>query len=105
MAEDIRAPEVPAHSSRVENVLLGARRGIASTVYGSVLVMATLTAAYASEHDPWRLAVIVATTACVLWIAHLYSHALSESIAHDHRLTRGDVTGIAQRELGILLAA
>jgi hypothetical protein len=105
MAEDARAPEAPAHSSHVADVLLGARRGIASTVYGTVLVMATLTAAYASEHDPWRLAVVVATTAFVLWIAHLYSHALSESIAHDHRLTRGDVTGIAQRELGILLAA
>jgi len=67
--------------------------------------MATLTAAYASEHDPWRLAVIVATTALVLWIAHLYSHALSESISDDHRLTRADLTGIARRELGILLAA
>src|SRR3954451_7536405 len=105
MAEDARAPEAPAHSSHVADVLLGARGGIASTVYGTVLVMATLSAAYASEHDTWRLAVVVATTAFVLWIAHLYSHALSESIAHDHRLTRGDVTGIAQRELGILLAA
>jgi len=105
MAENAHAPEAPAHSRSVADVLLGARRGIASTVYGTVLVMATLTAAYASEHDPWRLAVVVATTAFVLWIAHLYSHALSESIAHDHRLTRGDVSGIAQRELGILFAA
>ena len=88
MAENVHAPEAPAHPHAVADVLLGARRGIASTVYGIVLVMATLTAAYASEHDPWRLAVIVATTASVLWIAHLYSHALSESIAHDHRLTR-----------------
>jgi len=106
MAEHVRAPEAaPAHSSAAADGLLGARREIASTVYGTVLVMATLTAAYASERDPWRLAVIVATTAFVLWIAHLYSHALSESIAHDHRLTRGDLSGIARRELGILLAA
>src|SRR5215208_2489614 len=105
MAEHVRAPEAaPAHSSAAADVLLGARREIASTVYGTVLVMATLTAAYASERDPWRLAVIVATTAFVLWIAHLYSHALSDSIAHDHRLTRGDLSGIARRELGILLA-
>src|SRR3954470_5235717 len=106
MDEDVPAPEAkPAHHNAVADVLLGARRGIASTVYGTVLVMATLTAAYASEHDPWRLAVIVATTAFVLWVAHLYSHALSESITDDHRLTRGDVTWIARRELGILLAA
>lgn len=106
MAERVHTPEAAhGHSSAVADALLGARRGIASTVYGTVLVMATLTAAYASEHDPWRLVVIVATTAFVLWIAHLYSHALSESITHDHRLTRGDFTGIARRELGILLAA
>jgi hypothetical protein len=106
MDVDIPAPEAkPAHHSAVADVLLGARRGIASTVYGTVVVMATLTAAYASVHDPWRLAAIVAATAFVLWIAHLYSHALSESITHDHRLTRGDFTGIAHRELGILLAA
>src|SRR3954449_2654142 len=106
MAEDVPAPEAkPAHHSAVADVLLGARRGIASTVYGTVVVMATLTAAYASVHDPWRLAAIVAATAFVLWIAHLYSHALSESIAEDHRLTRGDLSGIARRELGILLAA
>jgi hypothetical protein len=106
MAEHVQEPETsPAHSSPVADALLGTRRGIASTVYGTVVVMATLTAAYASEHDPWRLAVIVSTTALVLWIAHLYAHALSESITHDRRLSRGDVTGIAHRELGILLAA
>ena len=106
MAEHVReSKSTPAHTSPIADVLLGARRGIASTVYGTVLVMATLTAAYASEHDPWRLAVIVATTALVLWIAHLYSHALSESISDDHRLTRADFAGIARRELGILLAA
>jgi hypothetical protein len=106
MAERAETPKLePARPSPVADVLLGARRGIAATVYGTVLVMATLTAAYASEHDPWRLAVIVATTAFVLWIAHLYSHALSESITDERRLTREDLTRIGRRELGILLAA
>ena len=106
MTERAESPKLePARPSTVTDVLLGARRGIAATVYGTVLVMATLTAAYGSENDPWRLAVIVATTAFVLWIAHLYSHALSESIADEHRLTRDDLTRIAHRELGILLAA
>ena len=86
-------------------MFLGTRGGIASTVYGTVVVMATLTAAYASEKDPWRLAAIVSITALVLWIAHLYAHGLSESIAHDHRLTKRDLTSIAHRELGILMAA
>jgi hypothetical protein len=95
----------PTRSSGVSDVLLGTRGGIASTVYGTVVVMATLTAAYASESDPWKLAIIVFTTAVVLWIAHLYAHALAESINLDRRLTVEELLSLARRELGILAAA
>jgi hypothetical protein len=106
MAAHVSEPEVPpARSGRVSDVLLGARGGIASTVYGTVVVMATLTAAYASESDPWKLAAVVSTTAFVLWIAHLYAHGLSESITLDRRLTLQEGKTLARRELGILLAA
>ena len=106
MAEHVSETEAPsAHAGRVSDVLLGARGGIASTVYGTVVVMATLTAAYASEKDPWKLAVIVLSTAFVLWIAHLYAHGLSESIQLDRRLTLAEAKSLARRELGILLAA
>jgi hypothetical protein len=91
--------------SAVTNVLFGTGGAIASTVYGTIVVMATVTAAYANEHDPWRLAVIVWTTALVLWIAHLYAHGLAESISRRQRLTGAEVAQIARRELGILLAA
>jgi hypothetical protein len=87
------------------SVVVGTGAGIASTVYGTVVVMATLTAAYASEKDPWRLAVLVWTTAFVLWVAHLYSHGLAESISRRRRLSWAELTDIAHRELGILLAA
>jgi hypothetical protein len=88
----------------VARLVFGVGSGIAGTVYGTVVVMATLTAAYATEKDPWKLAVLVACTAFVLWVAHLYAHALAESITNKRRLRRGDVTSIARRELGILLA-
>jgi hypothetical protein len=93
------------HSSRLTETFLGARGGIAGTVYGTVVVMATLTVAYASEKSPWKLAVLVSTTAFVLWIAHLYAHGLSESIGLNHRLTWSELASIAHRELGILIAA
>ena len=93
------------HSSSVTETFLGARGGIAGTVYGTVVVMATLTVAYASEKRPWKLAVLVATTAFVLWIAHLYAHGLSESIGLNKRLSRRELTSIARREIGILVAA
>jgi len=85
--------------------IVGTGGGIASTVYGTVVVMATLTAAYATESDPWRLAVLVWTTAFVLWVAHLYAHGLAESISRRQRLSWQELKDIARRELGILVAA
>jgi hypothetical protein len=97
---------VSAHSEKSALAsIVGTGGGIASTVYGTVVVMATLTAAYATEKDPWRLAVLVWTTAFVLWIAHLYSHGLAESISRRQRLSSQELRDIARREIGIILAA
>jgi hypothetical protein len=85
--------------------IVGTGGGIASTVYGTVVVMATITAGYAAESHPWRLAVLVWTTALVLWIAHLYSHGLAESISRRQRLSVPELEDIARRELGLLMAA
>ena len=106
MAEGVSNGDVkPTNRRTISDALLGTRGGIASTVYGTVVVMATLTVGYASEKRPWKLFVIVATTAVVLWIAHLYAHGLSESISRNRRLTWNELTEIARREIGILLAA
>jgi len=94
----------PAISRAAMHVLFGDGSSIASTVYGTVVVMATLTAAYASEKDPWKLAATVAAAVAVLWVAHVYAHAMSESLAED-RLRFGGLRSIARRELGIVLAA
>lgn len=88
-----------------QHLFFGVGGGIASIVYGTVVVMATLTAAYATEKHPWKLASIVASAALVLWFAHVYSHALSESIVQKRRLSGAELLAILQRELGILLAA
>ena len=88
-----------------EHVFFGVGAGIAGTVYGTVVVMAALTAAYATEKQPWKLAGIVTGTALVLWIAHLYAHGLAESIVQDRRLKWEELRALLRRELGILLAA
>jgi hypothetical membrane protein len=95
----------PAISRAAEHVLFGVGGTIASTVYGTVVVMATLTAAYASEKNPWKLATTVAAAVLVLWIAHVYAHAMSESLAEGPGLRFAGVRSIARRELGIVLAA
>ena len=66
--------------------------------------MATLTAAYASEKDPWKLATTVAGAVFVLWIAHVYAHTLSEAVAGGRQKLH-DMGSVARRELGIVLAA
>ena len=87
------------------HVLFGIGGGVANVVYGTVVVLAALTAAYASENHPWRLAVVVFTTSTVLWVAHVYAHELAANLAAQQRLSPDELIEIAQRESGILLAA
>jgi hypothetical protein len=106
MAEQSDQPPERTRASRAaEHVFFGVGSGIASIVYGTVLVMATLTAGYATEKHPWTLAVIVATTSFVLWLSHLYAHGLAASIEVSRHLRRNELSSIFRRELGILLAA
>jgi hypothetical protein len=86
--------------------LLGDRRTIAGTVYGTIVVLSVLAAgARTYEHHLWRLASIAAISAIVLWIAHVYSHGLGESVAAGRRLNAAEIREIAQREYSIVLSA
>jgi hypothetical protein len=101
-------PDPEATVSRKQTlaqVVFGVGGTVASTVYGTIVVMATLTAAYATEKHPWKLAAIVASTVVVFWIAHLYAHGLSESITLSRRITLDEAAHIARREAGLLFAA
>jgi hypothetical protein len=91
--------------SRAGDVLFGVHGSIAGTTYGSIVVMATLAAGAGPELSAWRLAVIVATSVVVLWIAHVYSHGLAESIETGHRLDSRELAAVMRRELAIPLAA
>jgi hypothetical protein len=92
--------------SRVRRLLFGSPGGIAGTIYGTIVVMATVTAgSHGEETDAWRLAVVVAVTVLVLWVAHLYSHAIGESLEHRRRLDPAELGAVARRELAIPLAA
>jgi len=86
-------------------VAFGIEGDVASTVYGTVVAMATLTAAYATESHPAKLALIEASSAIVLWLAHLHAHLLGESLSAGRRIARGDVRRVARGQAGILLAA
>ena len=85
---------------------MAASRTIAGTVYGTIVVMATLAAGGGDPPlDAWRLAVLVVATVVVLWVAHVYAHGLAESVRLGHRLEAQELREIARRELAIVLAA
>ncbi len=74
-------------------------------VYGTVLAMASLAAGALTHLGPRELIGVVATTSGVIWLAHVYAHALGESIERGHRLDWAEFSALAERELPILAAA
>lgn len=78
--------------------------GIAGTVYGTIVAMGAVVAGSHTEPDAWRLAAAVAGAVLVLWIAHVYSHAIAETIATQHRLDRAELADVARREVWMALA-
>jgi hypothetical protein len=85
-------------------IVFGSRGSIAGTVYGTIVVMGAIAAGAGSDPRPGRLAGIVAGTVLVLWIAHVYAHALGETIQLGRRLDWGELLSVARRELAIALA-
>ena len=57
------------------------------------------------EHQLSRLGALAAVSAAVLWIAHVYSRGLGESITLGRRLTLKELLMIVRRERSIMLAA
>ena len=75
-------------------------------MYGTIIVMSVIAAgAHAYEHQLWRLVVLAGGSAVVLWLAHVYSHALGESLSLGRRITLDEVTSIARREFAVIAAA
>ena len=91
--------------SVLERILYGTRERIAGTIYGTILVMAVLAAgADSSAIDAWELDVLMVSTVVVLWAAHVYAHAIAESLTSEKRLNRRIVSDVAGRESSIVLA-
>jgi hypothetical protein len=90
----------------MRSLFLGTREGIAGAVYGTIVVLASLTAgASAYENDLWRLEGVVIASVLVLWLAHMYAHGIGESLQLGRRLTGVERRAVARREVSIALAA
>ena len=98
------SPYAHVGAEQVSSAVLGRGRGVAGTVYGTVVVMAALVAA-AADHSDWQLVAVVASTALVIWVSHVYAHGVGESIAMNRRLDWSEFRAIVGRQLPILAAA
>jgi hypothetical protein len=92
--------------NRPQHVVFGTGETIAGTVYGTIVVLAALIAGAANTQGRmWHLAASVATTPVVLWLAHVYAHALAASVREKRPMRAHWLVDVGRRELSILLAA
>ena len=79
---------------------------IAGLVYGTIVVMSVIAAsAEGLERDPARIAGLVVSTNVVFWLAHVYAHAVEQSVVTGGRLTGRGLKEVAVHEASILTAA
>jgi hypothetical protein len=79
---------------------------IAGLVYGTIVVMSVIAASSEGlEHDPARIAGLVVATNVVFWLAHVYAHAVEQSVVTQGRLTGRGLNEVAVHEASILSAA
>jgi len=93
-----------APTSRLARTRLGQRLG--GFIYGTIIALSVIAAgARAYPDGAGRIAVLVAVTCGVFWIAHVYAHGLGHSVAHQEHLTLAELLTIARREGSIVEAA
>jgi hypothetical protein len=74
-------------------------------VYGTIVVLSVIVAgAKAYPDDTTRIAVLVAVTTVVFWLAHAYAHALTHSVRTGEHLTFDEVRRIGRHEAALVQA-
>jgi hypothetical protein len=101
---DSGATEERSRPARFGRTALGERLG--GFIYGTIVVLSVVVAgARAYPDGPGHIAALVLVTTGVFWLAHVYSHALGHSVAHDEHLSVDELLHVARREGSIVEAA
>ena len=104
MTESVVRERGPSAAARVGRSAMGER--LAGFIYGTIVTLSVVVAgARAYPHSPEHVAALVAVTCAFLWIAHVYAHGLSHSVARNEHLSFADLGHIARREGSIVEAA
>jgi hypothetical protein len=84
---------------------LGERLG--GFIYGTILSLAVLVGgvkAYPAGHA-WKIVVLLAVTAIVFWLAHVYAHSLAHVLSENRHLSLAELRRIGRHESSIIEAA
>jgi hypothetical protein len=83
---------------------LGERLG--GFIYGTILSLAVLVGGLkAFPDDAWKIVVLLAVTASVFWLAHVYADSLAHVVSENQHLSLAELRRIARRESSIIEAA
>jgi hypothetical protein len=83
---------------------LGERLG--GFIYGTILSLAVLVGGVKAYPDhAWKIVVLLAVTAVVFWLAHVYSHSLAHVVSQDRHLSLAELRLIGRHESSIIEAA
>jgi hypothetical protein len=75
-------------------------------IYGTILVLAVLVGgAKAYPDNAGKIAVLVAVTTVVFWLAHVYAHAVARVVAEGRHVSFAELREIARHEASIIEAA
>jgi hypothetical protein len=89
--------------TRLRGAALGERLG--GFVYGTIVVLSVIvTGAKAFPHALGQVAVLVAVTTVVFWLAHVYAHGIAFSVGRDTHLSLAELGHIGRREASIVAA-
>jgi hypothetical protein len=90
--------------ARLQQAATGER--LAGFVYGTIVALAVLIAgARAYPAEPGHVAALVLITSVVFWLAHVYAHALGESVARNRRVTLAELRSVGRHEAAVIEAA
>ena len=75
-------------------------------IYGTIVALSVIVGgARAYPHEPGHIAVLLAVTCVVFWLAHVYADGIGQSVARNERLSFAELKEVARDEASILEAA
>ena len=79
---------------------------VSGYIYGTIVALSVIVGgARAYPHEPGHIAVVVAVTCAVFWLAHVYAHGIGHAVHLNEHLSFAELLQIARRESSVIEAA